>query len=143
MTASEGVVGLGTRIEMASVLSPTNFALIPEATDIDGPEITQEYVDFTHQQSTGGFRERKPSFKSSGQVTFECALVYGDAQQDALIAAALDIPATLMPFRLVYPDTSEITFSAYPSVHFKAPMNNRLAFSVTLSLEGAFEYNPA
>jgi len=141
MTTSVGIVGLGTQILIGDAASPPNYNLLIEAKDISGPEITQDFVDFTHQQSTGGFRERKPQFKTSGQVTFQVALVNGDTYHQALIAAALAAPATLTPFELIYPDTTTITFDAYPSVKFTAPLADRLAMDVTLNLEGSFDIN--
>jgi len=138
MAASEGVVGLTTQIKIGDAASPEVFTVIGEAKDIDGPEISQEFADFTHMQSTGGFRERKPTFKSSGQITFKCNYVDDNTQQVALIAAANANPATLKHFQLLYPDTSLFTFSAYPSVKFTSPMSGPIELAVTLSLEGAF-----
>ena len=138
MAASEGVVGLDTEIQMGDGASPEVFTNIKEPKDIDGPEITQEFADFTHMQSTGGFRERKPTFKSSGQVTFKCNYVAGDTIQDALVAAATANPATLKNFKLNYPDNTVIAFAAYPSVKFTSPRAGPIEMAVTLSLEGSF-----
>ncbi len=138
MTASNGIIGLNTQIKIGDGASPEVFTLIPEATDIDGPESTQEFADFTHMQSTGGFRERKTTVKSSGNVTFTCAFVNGDAQQAALVAAANANPTTLTNFQLLYPDTTLIEFSAYPSVKFRSEMLGKFSMAVTLGLEGAY-----
>lgn len=138
MAASNGVVGLDTEIKMGDGASPEVFTLIAEAKDIDGPEITQEFADFTHMQSDSGFRERKPTFKSSGQVTFKCNFDTADTVQSALITAANANPATLKNFEMTYPDATKFTFSAYPSVTFSAPMAGPIELNVTLSLEGAF-----
>lgn len=138
MSESEGKIGLDTQIEMGDGQSPENFSLIPEPKDIDGPEITQEFADFTHQQSTGGFRERKPSVKSNSQVTFKCNKLAGNTTQDALIAAASSNPATLKNFKMTYPDGDIITFAAYPGVKFSSPMMGAMEISVTLSLAGGF-----
>jgi hypothetical protein len=138
MTASNATIGLDTEIKMGDGASPEVFSLIAEAKDIDGPEITQEFADVTHMQSSGGFRERKPTFKSAGQVTFKCNYVAADTVQDALIAAANANPATKKNFTLTYPDASVISFAAYPSVKFTSPMAGAIELAVTLSLEGAF-----
>jgi hypothetical protein len=138
MTASNGVVGLDTEIQMGDGASPEVFTNIAEPKDIDGPEITQEFADSTHMQTTGGFRSRKPTFKSSGQVTFKCNYVAADTIQDALIAAATAVPATLTNFKMNYPDGTVIAFAAYPSVKFSSPMDGMIELSVTLSLEGNF-----
>ena len=136
MTTSIGIVGLGTQILIGDAVSPPNYNLLIEAKDISGPEITQDFVDFTHQQSTGGFRERKPQFKTSGACTFQLAFISDDTYHQALINAALAVPATVTHFKLLYPDASYITFDAYPSVKFNAPLADRLAIDVTLNLEG-------
>ncbi len=138
MSESQSVLGMDIQVNIGDGLSPEGFTLVGEAHDVDGPEITQEFADCTHQQSTGGFRERKASFKSSGQVTFECARLKTDPGQVALIAAATAVPTTKKHFTLTYPDASIISFSAYPSVKFGGRMGQILTMNVTLSLEGAF-----
>ena len=139
MAESQGVVGMNTQVKIGSTDSPASFVLVAEPTDIDGPEITQEYADFTHMQSTGGFREKKPTFKSSGTVTFSCAYVNDDPGQMALVAAAQANPATLQYFSLTYPDASIITFAAFPSVKFRSEMAGKFSIAVTLNLEGSFD----
>lgn len=135
---SNGVVGLDTEIQMGDGASPEVFTNIAEPKDIDGPEITQEFADSTHMQTTGGFRSRKPTFKSAGQVTFKSNFVKADTIQQGLITAANAVPSTLKNFKMNYPDGSIFTFSAYPSVKFTSPMAGMIEASWTLSLEGAF-----
>jgi len=135
---SDGVVGLNTQIKMGDGASPEVFTLIPEAKDISGPEITPEFADFTHQQSTGGFRERKPTFKSSGNVTFNCNFIQGNTVQEDLIDAALANPPTLKNFQMLFPDGAQVDFSAYAGVRFSNPMAGPEEIAVTLTLEGAF-----
>jgi hypothetical protein len=138
MGASEGKVGMNTQIKMGDGESPEVFSLIPEPKDIDGPEVTLEFADFTHQQSPNGFRERKPTVKSNSQVTFRCNKLAGNVVQDALIAAANANPPTPKNFQMIYPDGDQINFIAYVSVKFSAPILNAMELQVTLSLEGAF-----
>ena len=140
MAETQGVVALNTQLKIGDAASPENFTLIPDIFGaIDGPEITQQYVDFTHMQSTGGFEEQKPTFKSPGQVTFSCHYVNGDPQQEALVAAAVANPATLTNFEMLYPDTTLISFAAYPSVKFNADTKGKFTMAVTLKLEGSFD----
>lgn len=138
MGASEGMIGLDTEIKMGDGNSPEVFTLLPECKDIDGPEITQEFADFTHMQSPSGYREQKPTVKSNSQVTFRCNKLAGDTTQDALITAANANPATLKNFTMTYPDGDVISFAAYPSVKFTSPMLGAMELNVTLSLEGAW-----
>ena len=144
MTATQGVLGIDTQLKIGDGASPENFNLIPDIFGtIDGPEITQQYVDFTHMQSTGGFEENKASFKSPGQVTFTCHYVYNDPYQEALIDAALANPATLTNFEIEYPDDTVIAFAAYPSVKFASETKGKFTMAVTLKLEGSFSVTPA
>ena len=136
--STQGSVGLNTQLKIGDGGSPEAFTLIPECKDFSGPSITQEMVDFTHQQSTGGYRERKPTFKSSGQITFNCNYIYGNTYQELLLTNAQANPATLTNFQLVGPDSATFTFSAYPSVSFTHPMNGPKEMQVTLELDGSF-----
>lgn len=137
MAATAGVVGFGTAIQM---YIGSAYAAISEPKDITGPQITAEFVDFTHHQSPSGFRERKPTFKSSGDVTFRVNYLHSDTSHAALVAAAEANPPTLNLFHLVFPDGSQIHFSAYVSLQWMAPLNGPLEMAVTLSLEGALEW---
>ena len=66
---SEGVIGLGTLLKIGDGASPEVFTAIAEVKDINGPAPTREFAEFTHEQSSGGNREYKPTFKNSGDVT--------------------------------------------------------------------------
>jgi hypothetical protein len=135
---TQGTVAVDVQLKIGDGQSPEQFSLVPECKDFDGPEMSQEFADFTHQQSPAGFRERKPTYKSNSQITFTCNKRADDTQQDAMIAAANANPATAKNFQLIYPDGTTITFRAYISVRFVASMGNPLTLNCTLSLEGAF-----
>ena len=137
MSATQGVVGFGSAIQMYIGAA---YSAISEPKDITGPQITAEFVDFTHHQSPSGFRERKPTFKSSGDVTFRTNYLHSDATHVALVAAAEANPPTLSLFRLVFPDGSQFHFQGYVSLQWTAPLNGPLEMAVTLSLEGALEW---
>jgi hypothetical protein len=139
MSESLGVIGLGIQCKIGDGASPEVFTLIGECGDFDGPEVSNEFEDMTHQQSTGGFRERKATFKSSGNVTFSCAWLEDDAGQTALITAARAVPAALKNFTLDYPNHKRISFAAYPSVRYSTPMGRKMTMNVTLALEGNYE----
>jgi hypothetical protein len=107
-----------------------------EPKDISGPQVTSEFADFTHMQSPSGFRERKPTYKSSGQVTFRVNYVHTDAGHKLLITLANANPATLAYFRLTYPDNSQFEFNAYTSLQWNSPMAGPIEMTVTLDLTG-------
>lgn len=138
MPASQAVSALGTQLLIGDGQSPENFNLIPECKDITGPEVTQQYNDFTHQQSTGGFREEKPGWKTSGNVTTVMQRVNNDTYQDALIAAAYAVPATLTNFKIIWPDTDQVVFAGYPSISDTAPISGDAhSLNVTIKVAGA------
>ena len=140
MSATQGVVGFGSLVYRGDGATPEVFAVITEPKDITGPQITAEFVDFTHHQSPSGFRERKPTFKSSGDVTFRTNYLHSDASHTGLVADASANPPTLRNFRLVFIDGSAFDFSAYVSLQWTAPLNGPLEMAVTLSISGAVEW---
>jgi hypothetical protein len=134
MAATQGVSAFGTTIKMHT--TGVTWLTILEPKDISGPNITSEFIDFTHQQSPSGFRERKPSFKSSGDVTFKVNYVHSDTSHQALYAAAKANPPTLDEFALTFPDNSQFRFSAYTSLAWTNPLNGPEEMAVTLSITG-------
>jgi hypothetical protein len=139
MATTQGVLGLDTELKIGDAASPENFTLIPDIFGaIDGPEIAQQYVDFTHMQSTGGFEESKASFKSPGQVTFTCHYIADNTYHEKLVTNATANPATLTNFECEYPDGTVIAFSAYVSVKFNSDTKGKFTMAVTLKLEGSF-----
>lgn len=139
MTTTQGVLAIDTQLKIGDGASPEAFTLIPDIFgNIDGPSIEQQFVDFTHMQSTGGFEERKASFKSPGQVTFTCHYINGNTQHELLVTNATANPSTLTNFQLLFPDTTLVTFSAYVSVRFNADTKGKFTMAVTLGLEGSF-----
>lgn len=135
MTATQGVVGLNTQLKVAKDDSPTNFLLVGEIGDINHGGETVEFAEFTHQQSTGGYREYKPTFKNGGEYTFSFNWT-SDAQQKTLKDAydASDI----LYFQVTYPNSKSHTFTAYVSnIGTTAPMNGPLRRNLTLRVTGA------
>ncbi len=134
MAETQGITGFTTDVQMKI---DSTYQSILEPKDITGPQITSEKADFTHQQSPAGFRERKPTIKSSGQLSFKCNYVSGNATHQALIDAALANPPTLEEFKEIYPDDSGWYFKAYVDLQWGAPMTNPLEMTVTLDIAGA------
>ena len=140
MAATLGVVGYNSVISIGNGATPEVFTAILEPKDISGPNITAEFADFTHMQSPSGFRERKPTYKSSGDVTFKCNYVHSHASHASIIADASANPPTLRNFRLRYPDNSGFDFGAYISLSWTSPMAGALEMNVTLSISGDVEW---
>lgn len=49
----------------------TNWNNFAEPIGVAVPEISQDYIDVTNLDSTGGFREYIPGLKDAGELTFE------------------------------------------------------------------------
>lgn len=134
MTASQGVVGLGTQLKVATDESPTNFLLVGEVGDINQGGETVEFAEFTHQQSDGGYREYKPTFKNGGEYTF--SFNWTDDAQQKTLKDGYDNKDVLY-FQVVYPNTKTHTFRGYVSnIGAAAPMNGPLRRNVTLRVDG-------
>lgn len=138
---TEGVIGLGTLLKIGSGLSPETFAPIAEVKDITGPGLTREFAEFTHQQSSSGYREYKPTFKNSGDVTFKCNFLPDNATQGYSTSGILKDyeDGTLRNFQLLFPDTGATlaSFAAYVSnIQPSAPMASPLELNLTLRVTG-------
>lgn len=139
MTTTAGSLAINTQLKIGDAASPEVFTLIKDIFGtINGPSISQEFADFTHMQSTSGFKEQKATWKSPGTVTFTAHWINADTQHELLVTNAKANPVTLTNFQMLYPDATLFTFSAYPSVVFGADMNGALTINVTLQLEGSY-----
>ena len=135
MAATKGKVGYDTRISVKTSKT-TGFIPMGEPKDFSGPQITQQFADFTHMQSPFGYQEQKPTYKSSGQITFNVNRVPGDPGQEALIEATNANPTELCDFEVEFPDGSEFAFQAYPGLSFTSPMSGPIEMAVTLTVTG-------
>ena len=141
MADSEGVIGLGTLLKIGDAASPEVFTAIAEVKDITGPGLSTEFVEFTHQQSDSGYREYKPTFKMSGDITFACNFLPDNATQGFSSTGLLKDyeDKTLRNFQLLFPDTGSTlaSFSAYvANIQPSAPLSGPLAINVTLRVTG-------
>jgi hypothetical protein len=142
MSATVGNTGFGTLLKIGNGASPQVFTPIAEVKDITGPGLSVEFAEMTHQQSPGGFREYKPTFKNSGEVTFKCNFLPDNTTQGFSTTGLLDDynDGTLRDFQLLFPDTGATlcSFSAYvANIQPAAPMANALELNVSLRVSGA------
>lgn len=127
----------GTLIKRGNGASPEVFTTIDGVTNLSGPTQSREYIDTTHHTSAGGFREKKPSFKDPGQISFDLLWDPADVQHEGLLD---DFEGdVLRNFKIVYPDTgaAEWLFSSYvSSFEVSAGFDAALTAAVTLDLTG-------
>jgi hypothetical protein len=138
---SDGVIGLGTLLKIGDGATPEVFAAIAEVKDISGPVLSREFAEFTHQQSASGYREYKPTFKNSGDVTFKCNFLPDDETQGFSTTGLLKDyeDGTLRNFELPFPDTgaTKAAFAAYvANISPGAPIAGALELNVTRRVTG-------
>lgn len=141
MAATSGVVGLGTLLKLGDGASPEVFTTIAEVKDITGPGLTMEFAEFTHMQSDSGYREYKPTFKASGDITFNCNFLPDNATQGFTSTGLIyDYEQkTLRNFQLLFPDTGATlaSFAAYvANIQPSTPMSGPMELAVTLRVTG-------
>lgn len=105
INAKGTVVSIGTT---AADPSGDTFTAIGEVLSWDGPGGSASLIDVSHLQSTA--KEKRKGLRDSGQVTMNVNCIFGDAGQQALVAAELeDDPFN---FRIVYADGTQDDFKA-------------------------------
>ncbi len=71
MVASTGKTGKGVTFQIAPVASPPTFVTVGNVRTISKSGQTADEIDFTHLNSTGGYRELRSGFKDGGTVGVE------------------------------------------------------------------------
>ena len=66
---TEGVIGLGTLLKIGDGEVSESFTAIAEVKDITRPGLSREFAEFTHQQSSGGYRVRTSVFLISTELS--------------------------------------------------------------------------
>ncbi len=116
----------------------STYTTIAEVLDISGPGLSVSVEETTNHDS-GGWRERTPTLKDGGEVTFDINY-YSAATQDQLETDMGNLTKRL--FQVVFPlpasGTDTRGFSAYiTGFEPSAPVEGVLKASVTLSITGA------
>jgi len=140
MAETQGTTGYGTKANIKTTKTAGEFLQLGEIKDISGPQITQQMADFTHMQSPAGYQEQKPTYKSSGQITFNVNDVPSDPGQIALADAVNANPTELCEFEIEYPNGVVASFKAYPSTSRTAPMAGAMEIAVTLNVTGPVDF---
>ena len=143
---TEGVIGLGTLLKIGDGEVSESFTAIAEVKDITGPGLSREFAEFTHQQSAGGYREYKPTFKMSGDMTFKCNFLPDDTTQGFATTGLLKDyeDGTLRNFELLFPDpgSTKAAFAAYvANIQPTAPIASALELNVTLRITGPVNWS--
>ena len=137
---SDAIAAFGTLLKMSNGLAGTAevFTTIAEVGDIDGPSDSVDTIDVTSHSSPGARKEFKAGLIDSGEVSFPINLIPTDPTHDAQTGLQKKKnDRTMTNFKMVYPDASEVAFSALV-VKFspKAPVAGKLSADITLKVSG-------
>jgi predicted secreted protein len=115
---------------------------IANVESIDGPEMMTETIDMTAHDSSGGYREKMPTFLDAGDISLRMQFDPGGATHKDAAGGLLNAWKTkaLTSFALVFPSTPAVTwtFSAYVTKFTtSAPFDDKLSADCTLTVSGA------
>ncbi len=136
--ATSAISSHGTLLKIGDGAGTEVFTTIAEVLDISGPGLSVSVEETTNHDS-GGWRERTPTLKDGGEVTFDINY-YSATTQDQIETDMLAL--TKRNWKLVFPlpasGTDTRAFAAYVTgFEPSAPVEGVLKASVTLSITGA------
>ncbi|MGE5390906.1 MAG: phage tail tube protein [Deltaproteobacteria bacterium] len=110
---------------------------IAELTNIGDIELSQEFIDVTTHDSTGGYREFVAAkIREAGEVAVEGNFLATDT--DGQIGLKNDLEAgTVQNFVITFPEGTSWTFTAVVSkFSISSPLEKQMGFSATLKIAG-------
>lgn len=145
MAQTTGTSGFGTLLKAGDGATPETFTTIAEIYNIGGPNPSREMIDMTHHESPSDYREKLPSFKDGGQITFDANFLPANSTHDSTSGFWADFEnGTRRNFQIVFPDpgTTTASFAGYVmSPNISAPIDDRLGVSVTLEVDGPITWS--
>jgi hypothetical protein len=142
MAASEAIESFGTLFQRGDGVTPTEgFTTVAEVKDIEGPAMSRETHEVTHQESPDRHMERIGGLLDTGEVTFTLNWVPSNATHDDATGLIFDLRTPeRRNYRLVFPDAASTTWT-FPGLvtEFapKAPVDGVLEADVTVTVCGA------
>lgn len=132
---TEGMIGLGTKLEMGSTDSPPEYAMIAELTNFTPPALQREMQDATHSQSPGGWREFIAGLKDGGEAQFEGNFIPGSATDKRLRAAQIE--TFKRSYRITWPNGAVWEFAGFVTAYEpEGPIEDKMTFSLTIKVTG-------
>jgi predicted secreted protein len=135
---TQAISAFGTLLKIGDGATPETFTTILHVGNITAPAIKSETKDATAHDSTGGWKEFKPTLLSVGNVKFPVWYVPSAATHNATTGLLADVVnRTLRNFQIVYPGAVTWTFGAYVDEFApKAPVDGLLTADITLTPTG-------
>lgn len=131
---SSAISAHGTLLQMGDA-APGTYATISEVKDIKGPDISPTYEDVTNH-SSGGWAEKKVSLMDGGKLTCKVNFINDSTQNNTTGLRNRMYNKTLSYFKIIYPDSTYETFTAYPKIIREAPVKGMLTADVELTITG-------
>lgn len=134
---------LGTILAVGDGATPEVFTKVARVKDIDGPSMSRDTIDTTHQLSTGGVKEFLASLMDGGEVTFTVGYNPSAATHDQTTGLLKFMgETTVRNWKLVFPVAAVtgfwgLTFTAVVTKFApKAPVAGELTADITLKVAG-------
>jgi len=133
MPDTQARIGHGITMEMADIATPTVFTYLSEIFDVTPPSDTTDTPDATHMQSPNKTREFIDGLTDPGEASFEMNYVPGSASDLALTAAK----GQRKWLRLTFPNGVQLLFIGIRQGYEKsAPTDDKMTASVTFKVSG-------
>jgi hypothetical protein len=133
MSESQASIGFGCVVEMADIATPTVRTYIGEVKSITPPSDSTDTPDATHMQSPNKTREFVEGLTDPGEFSFETNLVVGSASDRYLMAAKGKKKIITQTF----PSGHQLIFTGIRSGYEKAvPLDDVMTATVTFKVSG-------
>jgi hypothetical protein len=130
------IVGLGTVVEFATVLSPAIFTSITDVEDVKFSGDKTSISKTTNMLSTNGVDTKLSGTQDPGTCDVKCFYVPGDASQIAL--EAIRLSGAAVNFKVLYPlSLGSASFSGIVESMTKAfPLDKPATLDVKIAISG-------
>ncbi|MGV8951194.1 MAG: phage tail tube protein [Cypionkella sp.] len=130
---TQAAIGYGSVVEMADVATPTVRTYIGEVKSITPPSETTDTPQATHMQSPGKTHEYVDGMTDPGEFSFETNLVVGSVSDRYLMAAKGKKKVVFQTF----PSGHQLIFNGVRSGYEKSvPLDDVMTATVTMKVSG-------
>lgn len=137
---SDGFWAYGSLLQMGDGNTPENFTTVAEVLDFATPAATRDRIDMTNHSSPGGYEDKIPTLKRTGDVTFDVNWIPSDPTHDNATGLTSKYDSgDLVNWRIIASDEdqSEVLFAGYVmGFTGRLPVNGGGRGSVTIMPTG-------
>ena len=132
---SSAISSHGTLLQMGDA-APGTYATVGEVQDLKGPEVAPQFEEVTNH-SSGGWKEQKPVLLDGGKLTAKVNFVNDSTQNNTTGLRYKMYNKVLVYFKILYPDATGETFTAYVKITREAKVKGVLTGDLELTITGA------